>query len=119
MRFDLLRRVWLLPPNNPATLAETSTAAHTPAILHTNGNFVSGSFDTTLRVWGRTQPTSENSSRKKATLEELRTLPPMGIFPGGIEFQEGEQRFQKAQNIRKTKRSRKQLRKRRKTRKRN
>ena len=54
------------------------------------------------------KPTIENYSRKKTTLEELRTLPPMGIFPGGIEFQEAEKRFQIAQNnIRKTKKGRK------------
>ena len=82
-----------------------------------DGKFVSGSLDQTLRVWDRNQPTSENYSRKRATLQELRTLPPMSIFPGGIEFQEAEQRFQNAQNIRAMKRSRKHLTKRRKTRK--
>ena len=45
-------------------------------------------------------PTNENISRKRNAMEEIRTLPSMGIFPGGIEVQEAEERFQKAQNIR-------------------
>ena len=76
-----------------------------------DGNLViSGSYDKTLRLWkvGLPNPTNENYSRRKATLQEVRTLPPMDIFPGGIEFQEAEKRFQNAQNnIRKTKKGRK------------
>ena len=64
-------------------------------------------------------PTNENRARKKNVLEQLRTFPPVeGMFPGGIEFQEAEERFREAQNIRRGKRSRKYLKKCRKTRKR-
>ena len=64
------------------------------------------------------RPTNENRARKKNVLEELRTLPPVnGMFPGGIEFQEAEERFREAQTVRRGKRSRKQLKKSRTTRK--
>ena len=62
-------------------------------------------------------PTNENRARKKNVLEELRTLPPVeGIFPGGIEFQEAEERFREAQTVRRAKRSRKHVKKSRRTR---
>jgi len=64
-------------------------------------------------------PSNENRARKKEMLEELQTLPPVeGIFPGGINFQEAEERFREAQNIRRGKRSRKHLKKGRMTKKR-
>ena len=64
-------------------------------------------------------PSNENRARKKEMLEELRTLPPVeGIFPGGINFQEAEERFREAQNIRRGKQSRKHLKKGRMTKKR-
>lgn len=65
-------------------------------------------------------PTGENRARKQVVLEELRTLPRVeGIFPGGIEFQEAEERFLTAQSMRNVaKRSRKKKRSNRRTRKR-
>lgn len=61
-------------------------------------------------------PTNEDRARKKNVHGELTYHPPMGIFPGGIEFQEAEKRFQDAQTIRR--RSRKHVKKGRTTRKR-
>lgn len=62
------------------------------------------------------KPTNANRMLKKVTLEELRTLPKMSVFPGGIEVQEAAERFKMAQNIRReTKHSRKHLKKGRKT----
>ena len=53
------------------------------------------------------KPSQENRLRKKGMLVELQTLPSMGIFPGGINFQEGEKRWQLEQTIRKKRTNRK------------
>lgn len=52
-------------------------------------------------------PTSENRNRKRAALEELIYLPKMSVFPGGIQFQEAEQRFQNTQRRNRKTRKRK------------
>jgi hypothetical protein len=59
-------------------------------------------------------PTSEHRARKRNVLTELRTLPPVGAFPGGIEFQEGETRWQMAQKKRKTRKAKRSSRRTRK-----